>query len=174
MNFQQIVKMLKECNIQGGVWIDAGCGNGTFTFPLATLVSKVIALDKNNGNLSYLESKKSPGSNIKTQEFDFSKPFWYEHLVDGILFGFSLHYDPVHATALGNAYCQLKKNGKLVVIDYSSKEAVPWVPYPIPPKKLILILKALSFTSIQVIQTFPPRKRGFQWNNTSYVLTALK
>jgi tRNA/tmRNA/rRNA uracil-C5-methylase (TrmA/RlmC/RlmD family) len=57
MNFEQIVEQLKQCEVQGGVWIDAGCGNGTYSFPLSTLVSEVIALDKNKNNLSYLESK---------------------------------------------------------------------------------------------------------------------
>ena len=56
MKFQQIATMLKRCDIQGGLWIDAGCGNGTFTFPLATLADQVIAIDKNPNNLSYLVS----------------------------------------------------------------------------------------------------------------------
>ena len=58
MDDQQIVKQLKRCGISGEVWIDAGCGNGTFTFPLASIIDKVIALDTNKHNLSYLESKK--------------------------------------------------------------------------------------------------------------------
>jgi ubiquinone/menaquinone biosynthesis C-methylase UbiE len=167
MNFEQIVEQLK-------LWIDAGCGNGTYSFPLSTLVSEVIALDKNKNNISYLESKITSKINIKTQHFDFSKPSWNSTLVDGILFGFSLHYDPEHRIALEHAYQQLKPGGKLVVIEYSSEKAVPWVPYPLPKEKLIKMLKSLSFFTINVIQTLSPRRKGFQWNNASYILTAHK
>jgi ubiquinone/menaquinone biosynthesis C-methylase UbiE len=174
MKFEEIVNQLRKCKIQGGIWIDAGCGNGTYTIPLATLVSEVIALDKNKNNLSYLESKITSKMNIRTQHFDFSKPSWYSSFVDGILFGFSLHYDPKHRTALEHAYQQLKPGGKLVVIEYSSEKAVSWVPYPLPMEKLIKILKSLSFFSIDIIQSLPPRRKGFQWNNASYILTANK
>jgi ubiquinone/menaquinone biosynthesis C-methylase UbiE len=174
MNFQQIVERLKHCEIEGGVWIDAGCGNGTYTFPLATLVSQVIALDRNKNNLSYLESKISTQTNIITQQFDFHQPSWYEYLVDGIFFGFSLHYDPIHENALEHAYQQLKEGGKLVIIEYSSTKSVPWVPYPIPLQKLIPILKDLSYDNIKVIQKNPPRRISIHWDNASYMITALK
>lgn len=42
MKYQQIIEQLRQCEIRGGVWIDAGCGNGIYTIPLATLVSEVI------------------------------------------------------------------------------------------------------------------------------------
>lgn len=174
MNFEQIVEQLKQCEVQGGVWIDAGCGNGTYSFPLSTLVSEVIALDKNKNNLSYLESKITSEMNIWTQHFDFSKPSWNSSLVDGILFSFSLHYDPEHRIALEHAYRQLKPGGKLVVIEYSSEKSVPWVPYPLPQEELISILETISFITIKVIQTLPPRRKGFQWNNSSYIVNAHK
>ncbi len=174
MKFQQIIERLRQCEIRGGVWIDAGCGNGTYTIPLSNLVSEVIALDKNWNNLSYLESKIPFETNITTQQFDFSNPSWYKDLVDGILFSFSLHYDPIHSTALNHAYQQLKLGGRLVVIDYSSEKSVPWVPFPLPQHELISILENLSFKDIQVIQELPHRKRVFHWNNSSYSVTALK
>lgn len=174
MDFQKIVDVLTQCDIKRGVWIDAGCGHGTYTFPLANLASQVIALDKNANNLSFLESKIPLNANISTQQFDFSNPSWYKNSVDGILFGFSLHYDPIHTTALKHAYQQLKQGGKLVVIEYSTEKSVPWVPYPLPFKKLNKILTALSYSEIQVINTFPLRKKGINWNNASYMITALK
>lgn len=61
-----------------------------------------------------------------------------------------------------------------MVIEYSSEKSVPWVPYPLPFENLNKILTALSFNEIQVINTFPPRKKGMNWNNASYMITALK
>ena len=174
MNSPQILKQLQKCGINGKLWIDAGCGNGTFTFPLASIVSEVIALDTNKHNLSYLERKIQPEMNIKTKLFDFNNPAWHEILVDGILFGFSLHYDPVHEKALKNAYLQLKPRGKLVIFEYSSDISVPWVPYPLTTSNLSSILQKLSFQDIQVVEYFPAHRSGRNWDNASYAVVAKK
>jgi ubiquinone/menaquinone biosynthesis C-methylase UbiE len=174
MRTTQIEKKLLECGVQGGTWVDAGSGNGTYTFPLSRLVSKVIALDNNQNNLSYLNGKISSDSNIETKLFDFNEPSWYSTTVDGILFGFSLHYDPIHIKALRNAHLQLKKSGKLVVFEYSSEKPVPWVPYPIPPTKLISICRKLDFQNIRLVESTSARRMSDNWNNASYILAAEK
>ena len=174
MRSDSILKQLEKCGVIGGTWIDAGSGNGTFTFPLSSLASKVIALDTNKNNLSYLRSKISRESNIESIIHDFNKPFWYSEQVDGILFGFSLHYDPNPATALKNAYLQLKTSGKLVVFEYSSEKSVPWVPYPIPSEKLLLTLNKLNFRDIQVVKNTPAHRVSDNWNNASYTVVARK
>jgi ubiquinone/menaquinone biosynthesis C-methylase UbiE len=174
MEFQQIVKMLKKCNIKGGTWIDAGCGNGTFTFPLATLTDNTIAIDKNKNNLSYLKSKLSSETNIFTQQADFNEPNWYNQLVDGIFFGFSLHYHPVHKIALINAFNQLKEGGIVIIFEYDSKTPVSWVPYPLHRTKLTSLLLKLSFVNIQLVETLPSRRKSVFWNNSSYILKAEK
>jgi SAM-dependent methyltransferase len=174
MNFQQIIDLLKRCNIQGGLWIDAGCGNGTYTFPLATFVDQVIAIDKNSNNLSYLNSKISTETNIHTKQIDFNSPKWVDQLVDGILFGFSLHYHPIHEIAVRNAFNQLKSGGIVIIIDYASETPVSWVPHPVPIEKLVSLLNNLSFIEIMVVETFSSRKRSSYWNNASYVVQAKK
>lgn len=174
MKFQQIVNLLKRCNIQGGIWVDSGCGNGTYTFPLATFADQVIAIDRNINNLSYLTSKISTEKNIITQQIDFNEPIWYNQLVDGILFGFSLHYHPVPKIALTNAFNQLINRGTIIIIEYASETPVSWVPHPLPMKKLIFLLKKLSFTNIQPVETLPSRRKSAYWDNTSYILKAEK
>ncbi len=169
-----IEKQLRKCDINGGIWIDAGSGNGTFTFPLSRLASRVVALDTNKNNLSYLRNKISINSNIETKIHDFNKPAWYSAPVDGVLFGFSLHYDPNHTKPLRNAYTQLKKSGKLVVFEYSSENPVPWVPYPIPPTKLISICRELDFQDIHLVENTSARRISDNWNNASYILMAKK
>jgi len=174
MNFQQIVELLKRCNIKGGVWIDAGCGNGTYTFPLSTLADQVIAIDKNSNNLNYLNSKISTETNIQTKEVNFNEANWFDQQVDGIFFGFSLHYHPIHQVALTNASNQLKIGGTIIVVDYISEKPVSWVPHPLPIVKLSSILKSLPFTDIQVLETHSSRKSSIYWNNASYVMKAIK
>ncbi|PWI47452.1 hypothetical protein CEE45_11590 [Candidatus Heimdallarchaeota archaeon B3_Heim] len=174
MKFQQIVDLLKQCNIQGGLWVDAGCGNGTYTFPLATFAGQVIAIDRNINNLSYLKSKISTEKNIITQQIDFNKPIWYNQLVDGILFGFSLHYHPVPQIALTNAFNQLITGGTIIIIEYASENPVSWVPHPLSMKKLISLLKEISFTNIQPVEILPSRRMSAYWDNASYILKAEK
>jgi ubiquinone/menaquinone biosynthesis C-methylase UbiE len=167
MNFQELVTRLKKIGVTKGVWIDAGCGNGTYSFPLASLSSQVVALDKNKNNLSYLESRITSETNIITKQFDFINPDWFEQLVDGVLFGFSLHYDPTHRKILENAYQQLKKGGRIIIIDYSSPVSVSWVPFPLPSEKATSILKSLSFSDIAVVEKTPPRRKSIHWDNAS-------
>ena len=136
--------------------------------------SQVIALDKNKHNLTYLDSKITSETNIITKQFDFISPHWFEQLVDGVLFGFSLHYNSTHSKALENAYQQLKYGGRIIIIDYSSSVSVSWVPYPLPSEKATSILKSLSFSDITVVEKTPPRRKSIHWDNASYILSAIK
>ena len=112
--------------------------------------------------------------NIETKLFDFNIPLWYEDPVDGILFGFSLHYNAIHKKALENAYLQLKPEGKLVVFEYSSEKPVSWVPYPLPLNKLIPILGKLDFKDIQFVEKIFAHRISKNWDNASYSLVARK
>ena len=174
MNYQQIVELLQACGVKGGVWIDSGAGNGTYTFPLSSLTSQVVALDRNKNNLSYLNSKITTEKNIITKQFDFTNPNWYDHLVDGILFGFSLHFDPIHREVLSHAFQQVKSGGMLIIIDYISPTPVPWVPHPIPPEKALSILQKLGFSKSALVKTTTPRRRSSRWDNASYTIKAFK
>jgi ubiquinone/menaquinone biosynthesis C-methylase UbiE len=138
-------------DISGGTWVDCGCGRGTFTFPLSSLASRVIALDKNSSNISYLKSQLQPNANIEVYEKDFNNESLYHELVDGVLFGFSLHYHPNPNKALQNAYEQLKLNGMVIVFEYSRSSPLPWVPYPISKQKLSSQLKNVGFSRIKTV-----------------------
>ena len=173
-NYGKIEHDLLQVGPLEGIWIDAGCGNGTYTIPLANFVSEVIAIDQNKNNLLYLKSLLSQEKNIIIQQHDFNEPNWYDEVVDGIIFGFSLHETSRHKQVLTHAYNQLKTNGKLIVIDYSSDIAVPWVPYPIPLSKLTNLLEETSFQNITLVKQTPPRRKGYYWNNASYIITALR
>ncbi|MHA1941937.1 MAG: class I SAM-dependent methyltransferase [Candidatus Hodarchaeales archaeon] len=172
--YGKIESEISQCGPLEGVWIDAGCGNGTYTIPLANLVEKVIAIDSNKNNLLYLKSLLSSENNILTLHYDFTEPKWYDENVDGILFGFSLHETSKHILVLKHAYNQLKADGKLIIIDYSSDTAVSWVPYPIPESKLTRLLGEVSFQKVSLIKQNPPRRKGHHWNNASYIITAMK
>ncbi len=148
---ERILKQLRKCGISNGVWIDAGCGRGTYTFPLATIATQVIAIDKNPYDLSFLKSRLHSVTNIVIHEMDFNQNLPLPELVDGILFGFSLHYEPTLSRALHNAFNQLKSNGIIIVLEYIQQEPLPWVPFPVSKVKLIELLSRIGFDKIDTI-----------------------
>ena len=151
----KIFTQLEKCGISNGVWIDAGCGRGTYTFPLSELAHRVIAIDKNSYNISHLKAHLPSKTNIEVLEKDFNQEPLFNELVDGILFGFSLHYESTLSNALQNAFRQLKTNGKIIVFEYIREEPLPWVPFPVPKIQLIKLLENVGFREIEtIIQDF--------------------
>ncbi|MFX1517721.1 MAG: class I SAM-dependent methyltransferase [Promethearchaeota archaeon] len=148
--FTKIREQLQLCGISKGTWIDAGCGRGTYTFPLATLASLVIAIDNNPYNISFLKSQL-PTTNVIVLERDFTRDQLYPNLVDGILFGFSLHYGPNPAKAIKNAFNHLRPSGEIIIFEYTRDKSLPWVPFPMPRRKLILLLSRIGFKEIETI-----------------------
>lgn len=133
------------------MWIDAGCGRGTYTFPLATLASQVIAVDNDPYNTSFLKAQLPHPTNIIVSQKDFTKDQLHSDIVDGILFGFSLHYQPNPTNAIKNAFNHLKPNGNIVIFEYTREDPLPWVPFPLPCKKIELLLGQNGFTNLEVI-----------------------
>ncbi len=151
MKYQRILNQLEMSGISKGVWIDAGCGRGTFTFPLAELAARVIAIDKNPYDISFLKAQLPSTTNIEAFEKDFTKELLFHEFVDGVLFGFSLHYELDPLKALQNAFNQIKTNGAIIIIEYIREEPLPWVPFPVPKFQLIRLLKKIGFSEIETI-----------------------
>lgn len=147
--YYKALKNLKLLNLKGGIWIDAGCGVGAYSIPLATYVDNVIALDTNTSSLEILEKERNINKikNISIKNKDFNKELKnYNERIDGILFAFSLHFQPDINNVLLNSYEILKeKSGKLVIIEYERHTRVPWVPYPLPEEKMLKLLKENHF-----------------------------
>ncbi|MFX1284259.1 MAG: class I SAM-dependent methyltransferase [Promethearchaeota archaeon] len=137
--------------ISGGVWIDAGCGRGTYSFPLAMLASQVIAIDKDPYDISFLKTHLPQKSKITVFKKDFTKDHLSHDLVDGVLFGFSLHYSPNPIKAIINAFNHLKPSGKIIIFEYTHEVPLPWVPFPIPKRELISLLEKTGFQEITII-----------------------
>jgi ubiquinone/menaquinone biosynthesis C-methylase UbiE len=171
--FNRVSEQLRVCKIKGGVWIDAGCGTGTYTIPLATLASRVIALDKNSRDIELLKKQMSGQTNIKPMLLDFNR-YSFNEKVDGILFAFSLHYTKDPKKALTNAFNHIKKGGRILIIEYSRKKPVSWVPFPQQKEKLINVLVNIGFRNIKILQELGPSRKTYFWDNASYILEGQK
>ncbi|OLS26731.1 MAG: Ubiquinone/menaquinone biosynthesis C-methyltransferase UbiE [Candidatus Heimdallarchaeota archaeon LC_3] len=166
-NYSKALKNLELLKLDKEIWIDAGCGKGTYSIPLSFFVDKVIALDTNKYNLETLNNfiKDNKITNIESFIFDFNNKYkiLFDN-VDGILYSFSLHFQKEISNVLNNSFDVLKKNGgRVVIIEYERKIPVPWIPYPITEKKMIELLQKAKFDNIS---------RIFK-NNRYYILEAI-
>ena len=147
------LQQLQLCDISGGTWIDAGCGRGTYTFPLATLVDMVIGVDKSSTLISRLNnSNTNKAVSFQTVNFEFEE--LSSEPVDGVLFAFSLHYLKHPEKTIRNALTCLRNNqSSIIIIEYTTRVPVPWIPHPIPLKKIESILKE-SFDGVEANLVF--------------------
>ena len=131
-------------------WAELGCGTGTFTNALATLLSagsKIYAIDKEN---QLLQSTHN-GAQIVFIKANFENaPIPHSNL-DGILMANSLHYIKDKLTFARKLVEAMKPNGQLIVVEYDRTNANHWVPYPISFVGLKDIFSALGFDNIKKI-----------------------
>lgn len=150
--YDRVMNQLKMLHLQPETtWVDAGCGTGTFSHPISMLVKQVIAVDRNHARIAQLKEIIPDNASISFVISDFNHDRYTTEPVDGILFGFSLHYQSTPQNALNNAYQQLKTNGQIVVFEYCRKTPLPWVPYPFPLEQSKISLTRSGFTSNDVI-----------------------
>ncbi len=113
-------------------WADLGCGTGTFTRALASLLtpkSTIFAVDKDEKSLSALAESGSPI--IKTVHADFVRNPLSLPPLDGILMANSLHFVSDREIFIQRLKSMLTPVGRIVIIEYDTDTANPWVPYPI-------------------------------------------
>lgn len=141
----------------GGIWVDLGCGTGTFTMALARLLganSRIFAVDKNYSSL-----EKIPGYFNKTviekKHVDFITDELYFPELDGILMANSLHYVQKQTAFIKAVKTYLKPDGCFLIVEYDSNRSNPWVPYPVSFSRLEELFNAAGFSSVQKITEKP-------------------
>lgn len=137
------------------IWADLGCGDGTFTTALASLLapdSVIHAVDKNRRALRQLPAVFSEVT-IQPLQANFvvdSHPF---NNLDGIIMANSLHYVARQARFLSQIRQLLKPNGGLLLVEYDSRRSNLWVPYPLPFDQLADMFLPAGFSTIQKLGT---------------------
>ncbi len=115
-------------------WADLGCGSGTFTFALATLLQHESIIHAIDSNASLLKQIPSSYYSIKIEKekIDFINENIHLKNLDGILMANSLHYVSYKKKFLTKSIESLKENGCFLIVEYDTEIPVPtWVPYPI-------------------------------------------
>ncbi len=118
------------------MWADLGCGSGTFTNALATLLgvdSRIYAVDKVDQTIEPQSSKVK----IDFVQLDFVNDVLPVTNLDGILMANALHYVKDKDVFIKKLTKHLKSAGQFIIVEYDTEQSNQWVPYPI------------SFTSLQ-------------------------
>ena len=117
-------------------WLDLGCGKGTFTEALATMLpahSKITGVDKNN---QQLPPQMSDQVSIKFIEADFETKALALAGVDGILMANSLHFVRDKESLIRRLENHFSTSRRFLIVEYDTPVSNPWVPFPIDFKGL--------------------------------------
>jgi len=156
MTVDQAAELIAHSSVDGMTWADLGCGEGTFTLALATMLpdrSVIHAMDQDRSALRRIPSTYS-GTSIVTHQGDFTRvPLPFDHL-DGVLMANSLHY-VADQSALLRALDSLLSCRRFLVVEYDTRQANPWVPYPIGQSALARLFRSAGYERIEVIGQRP-------------------
>ncbi|MEO7275577.1 MAG: methyltransferase domain-containing protein, partial [Vicinamibacterales bacterium] len=124
------------------VWADLGCGDGTFTMALASLLppgSTIHAIDRDAAALRQIPADHQ-GVAIVTRVADIAvAPAGLDRL-DGVLMANSLHYVREQAACVRSWSALLSPAGRWLIVEYDTDAANQWVPYPISRQRLPTIV----------------------------------
>ncbi|WP_300603094.1 class I SAM-dependent methyltransferase [Niabella sp.] len=136
-------------------WADLGCGTGTFTHALYSLLppeSTVYAFDKNRQTLH------EPG--IRFMQLDFETVPLPVPPLSGILMANSLHYIKDPGALITRLRQYLEPGGGLVLVEYDTPAANRWVPFPVPLSKAKQLATWCGFINFHLLGTRPSVYHG--------------
>ncbi|WP_342089410.1 class I SAM-dependent methyltransferase [Dyadobacter sp. OTU695] len=129
-------------------WLDLGCGTGTFTEALATMLpahSKITGVDKSN---QQLPPQMGNQVSIKFIEADFETKALEVPGLDGILMANSLHFIRDKESLIRRLEQHFSKGRRFLIVEYDTTSSNTWVPYPIDFKGLKSLFDRVGTYSI--------------------------
>ena len=139
-------------NHQPQNWADLGCGNGTFTMALQSLLpagSHITAVDKQYQNLPFNFIK----ADFKNDKLNLSG-------LDGILMANSFHYIRDKQKLIKKLETYFANQPYFLIVEYDTTRSSPWVPYPINYQKLEQLFVGFGYSAITKIGEMPSRFGG--------------
>ncbi len=157
MTVDDAAKLIAGARVNGKAetWADLGCGDGTFTLALASILpraSVVHAIDRDRSALQQIP-RSYEGTSIVTHEGDFTSQPWPFSELDGVLLANSLHYVRDQATLIRDCQRNMKPFGRFLIVEYDTDKGNPWVPYPVSVASLERLFAGAGYSSIQMLGT---------------------
>jgi SAM-dependent methyltransferase len=155
----ELIRMDQIAGARPQRWCDLGCGTGTFTLALATLLppgSVIYAIDKDERSLSQIPDRYQ-NVTIRKELVDVRKSEFFLPALDGVLMANLLHF----IKHQGAFIARLRTlSAQLLVVEYDGRRPSPWVPYPLSFSGLRGLLLAGGFTEIAKLGTRASRFGG--------------
>ena len=132
------------------VWADLGCGSGTFTRALNSLLpagSHITAVDREKQRLDLL--------NVGFLRANFEHDDLKLSGLDGILMANAIHYVAEKATLIRKLEPMFAGLPRFVVVEYDTNRANPWVPFPITFEKLRDLFESLGYLKVGKLNEKP-------------------
>lgn len=147
-------------------WADLGCGNGTFTFALASLLppeSNITAIDKTHQHFPAL----SNNIKINFSKADFVNEPIALNLLDGVLMANSLHFVANKSKLINQLENAFKSSPKFLIVEYDTTKASPWVPHPVSFQGLNVEFSRLGYQIHKLAET-PSRFGGIIYSAMAF------
>lgn len=148
-------------------WIDLGCGSGTFTLALASLLpagSTIYAVDKIDQiiNTNHLEVNiVYVKADFEHFDFDFKE-------VDGIMMANSLHFVSDKKSLITRFEKYFVSNKFFVVVEYETDTSNQWVPFPICYDQIKSLFVEIDYKKVSKIAS----RKSIYGKGDLYVATA--
>ena len=124
----ELIRVDQIAGARAQTWCDLGCGTGTFTLALATLLppgSVIHAIDKDERSLSQIPDRYQDVT-IRKEVVNLGKSDLSLSALDGVLMANFLHFIK-HQGAFIARLRSLSE--RLLVVEYDGRPPSPWVPY---------------------------------------------
>ncbi len=135
MELEEMINLIRPGVEQGReVWADLGAGTGNFSRALAVLLgptATIYAVDRSPSALAGLRPAVAPAATLIPVIGDFTRPLDLP-MLDGILMANALHFVRDQLHVLRHLVRYLRPGGRFLVVEYAVRDALRWVPYPVP------------------------------------------
>ncbi|WP_213806342.1 class I SAM-dependent methyltransferase [Granulicella sp. dw_53] len=155
----ELIRIDKITGTNAQTWCDFGCGTGTFTLALATLLpsgSVIYAVDKDEKLLKQIPDRYKEVT-IHKQIVDLEVNDLPLPALNGVLMANFLHF-----VKLQGAFVEKLRtlSERLLIVEYEDRAPSRWVPYPLGFSALQNLLRGRGFTEIVKGGTRPSRFGG--------------
>jgi methyltransferase family protein len=159
----ELIRTERISGTQTQTWCDLGCGAGTFTLALATLLppgSVIHAMDKDEASLAQIPDHYQDVT-IHKEVVDLDRNDVSLPALDGILMANFLHYIKQQGTFVEKLRASSER---LLIVEYDGRKASQWVPYPLGFSALQNLLLQQGFAEVIKIGSRPSRYGGIMYS----------